>query len=655
MGSDPTPRSRPDPGAGRQLTSRAQSGGHGWFPATLDDLDLRLIAQGNHLRLYDKLGAHRREFAGVTGISFALWAPNADAVRVVGQHRDGTELSLTMRKLEPGGVWEAFGAEVPDGATYAYEVTTAAGVVTKADPLAFATAPPPATTSVVFSSRYTFEDQEWIERRQQWDSAVSPLSIYEVHLGSWRRQSDGRSFSYRELASTLPDYVVEMGFTHVEFLPVAEHPFRGSWGYQTTSYFAPTARFGNPDDFRFLVDALHRAGVGVIVDWVPAHFPKDPWALARFDGTPLYEDADPQKGQHPDWGTLVFDYARPQVRNFLIASTMFWAERFHIDGFRVDAVASMLYLDYSRKKGEWKPNRLGGRDNLEAVAFITELTEKLHADHPDVMIIGEESGAWPGVTKAVRDGGLGFDFKWNLGWMHDTLEHFSRAPERRRHHGDDLTFTLMYAWSERYILPLSHDEVVHEKKSLLNKMPGDRNERFASLKAMLAYMWAYPGKQLLFMGGELAQEREWNHDSALEWDLLDDPAHAGVQRLVRDLNRLYRATPALWARDASPDGCRWTAQDDAHNSIVTFFRTGDSQAEHLVCVCNLAPVLHRSFRIGLPTQGPFREVLNTDAEAYGGRDTTNPGPIQAAAYPAQAQPYSAPLTLPPLTTIWLQT
>ena len=516
--------------SGHPLTPRTPDGEAHAFPATLDERDLLLLTEGNHDRLYDKLGAHLRQIDGVEGVSFAVWAPNARNISVIDWRASDARRRHPMRKLEPGGIWELFVPGLGTGAAYNYEVTTAGGeVVLKTDPVGFATEVPPGTASIVFSSQYEFHDDGWMERRVSWDPVSSPVSIYEVHLGSWRRHPDGRSLSYRELAAALPAYAADMGFTHVEFLPVAEHPFGGSWGYQTTNYFAPTARYGDPDDFSFLVDSLHHAGIGVIIDWVPAHFPKDRWALARFDGSAQYEDANPQKGEHPDWTTLVFDYGRAQVRNFLISSVLFWARRFHIDGFRVDAVASMLYLDYSRKAGEWTPNRLGGRENLEAVQFITELTSTLHDQHPDVVMIAEESGAWPGVTAPVADGGLGFDFKWNLGWMHDTLEHFSREPARRRSHPGDLTFTLMYAWSERYILPLSHDEVVHEKRSLLWKMPNDESNRAASLRSLLAYMWAYPGKQLLFMGGEIAQEREWNHDSALDWDLLDHISHAGVQ------------------------------------------------------------------------------------------------------------------------------
>jgi 1,4-alpha-glucan branching enzyme len=560
-----------------------------------------------------------------------------------------------MRRLAPAGVWEAFIPGVEEGALYNYLVTSAQGAtVTKTDPVAFATTPPPGNASVVYASHHTFADSRWMRSRSTRRMTGSPMSIYEVHVGSWRRNPDGSVMSYRQLAAALPRYCTELGFTHVEFLPLAEHPFGGSWGYQISNYFAPSARYGDPDDFKFLVDALHGAQIGVIVDWVPAHFPKDPWALAHFDGTHLYEDADPDKGLHPDWGTMVFDYARPAVRNFLISSTLYWAEQFHVDGFRVDAVASMLYLDYSRKKGEWTPNRFGGRQNLEAVEFVQELTSELHDEHPDVLIIAEESGAWPGVTRPVSEGGLGFDFKWNLGWMHDTLEHFRRTPHERRRHLDDLTFTLMYAWSENYILPFSHDEVVHEKRSLLNKMTGDKPQRMAMLKCLLAYMWAYPGKQLLFMGNEIAQEREWNHDSSIDWDLLGDSEHTGIQHLVTDLNHIYRDTPALWDQDHVKEGFRWTTEPDARNNVISFFRTDAANDRHLVFVCNLAPVLRKGFRIGMPKGDAFEEVVNTNAETYGGCGEANPGTLETQAKPAQGSPYSTLLTLAPYTALWLR-
>jgi 1,4-alpha-glucan branching enzyme len=624
------------------------------FPATLDATDLQLLQQGRHRRLYEKLGAHRRTITGKDGVSFAVWAPSARNVRVVGT--DGSkELDSRMRRLDPAGVWEAFVPGLAEGATYAYEVETAAGSRTrKADPLAFSAQVPPGTASRVFSSHYRFEDERWIEKRTGADLLHSPLSIYEVHLGSWRRDGEGAPLSYLELASILPRYCHQMGFTHVEFLPVAEHPFRGSWGYQTTSYFAPTARFGDPDDFRHLVDCFHQAGIGVIIDWVPAHFPKDEWALARFDGTLLYEDPDPQRREHPDWGTVVFDYGNPAVRNFLTSNVLYWAEQFHVDGLRVDAVASMLYLDYSRRKGQWTPNRFGGRENLEAVTFLTELTATLHEEHPGVLMIAEESGAWPGVTRPVVEGGLGFDLKWNLGWMHDTLQFFRRDPIPRRKHLDDLTFTLMYAWSENFILPLSHDEVVHGKGSLVGKMTGDEASRIATLRCLLAYMWAYPGKKLLFMGGEIAQDREWDHDSSIDWSLIDDQSHAGVQRFVRDLNSVYLDSSSLWQQDFSRQGFEWTTEDGARNNVVSFFRTNTARDEHLVCVCNLGSVLRKDFRIGMPKAGRFREVLNTDAERYGGADRTNAGAVVASEEPGQAAAHSARLTLSPRSVLWLR-
>jgi 1,4-alpha-glucan branching enzyme len=646
LGDDPSAWSRAHLGAGEPLISPGQDREHGSFPPLLDERDLQLFSQGNHGRLYEKLGAHARTLQGVEGVSFAVWAPTARAVSVVEKG-----VAHPMRKLEPGGVWEVFVPHASTGLSYTYEVTTLAGDnVTKTDPFAFATEGPPGTASVVFTPRYRFTDEDWMLQRTAWRPEASPLSIYEVHLGSWRRRLDGASLSYTELAATLPGYVRDMGFTHVEFLPVAEHPFRGSWGYQITNYFAPTARLGTPDDFRRLIDKLHAAGVGVIMDWVPAHFPRDAWALARFDGGALYEDPDPQRGEHPDWGTLVFDYARPEVRNFLISNALFWAEKFHIDGLRVDAVASMLYLDYSRGEGEWKPNRHGGRENLEAVAFLRELTTKVHAEHPDVLLIAEESGAWPGVTRPVPEGGLGFDLKWNLGWMHDTLKHFGREPRVRRDHPQDLTFTVMYAWSERYILPLSHDEVVHEKRSLVGKMPGDKDERLASLRSLLAYMWAYPGKQLLFMGGEIAQEREWDHDSSIDWELLDHQGHAGMQRLVHDLNNLYLQRPELWQQDDSPDAFRWTAEADAHNGIASFVRTGPHAS--LICVCNLGPAMWDGYRIGMPMSGRIEELLNTDAALYGGLGRVNPA-TASSPEPAQGLPQSAVIRLAPTTTLWL--
>ncbi|HJV08685.1 MAG TPA: 1,4-alpha-glucan branching protein GlgB, partial [Acidimicrobiales bacterium] len=545
------------------------------FWPTLGDVDLYLLGEGRHERLWNRLGAHPVTHQGTQGTAFAVWAPAARSVRVVGDMNSWDGRQHPMRRIGSSGVWELFIPDVGHGSRYKYEILTPAGHVTlKADPLATAAEQPPNTASVVFQSSYQWADGEWLQRRRSTDPWSAPMSVYECHLGSWRHvPEDGdRPLSYRELADQLPAYLTEMGFTHVEFLPVAEHPFGGSWGYQVTSYYAPTARFGTPDDFRYLVDALHQAGIGVIVDWVPAHFPKDSFALARFDGTALYEHQDPRQGEHPDWGTLVFNFGRHEVSNFLLANALYWIEELHVDGLRVDAVASMLYLDYSRKEGEWVPNEHGGRENLEAVEFLRQLNTVVHAEHPGVLTIAEESTSWPGVSRPVYLGGLGFGFKWNMGWMHDTLTYFSKEPVHRRHHHQQLTFGLLYAFSENFCLPISHDEVVHGKGSLINKMPGDKGAKLANLRALLAWMWAHPGKQLLFMGCEIGQEREWSHDRSLDWDLLGDPGHRGVQALVRELNRLYKNEPALWERDFEGSGFEWIDANDADQNVLSFVR-----------------------------------------------------------------------------------
>ena len=625
------------------------------FLPTFGDIDLHLVGEGSHRRIYEKLGAHLRTERGVDGVSFAVWAPNARSVRVVGDFNTWDGRLHPMRSLGSSGIWELFVPDVVEGAHYKFEVVNAQGnLVLKTDPYAFETEEPPGTACRVHRRRYEFTDDDWIQRRDSADHHTSPMSMYEVHLGSWRRGPDGSFLTYREMAPLLAAYCDEMGFTHVEFLPVAEHPFYGSWGYQVSNYFAPTARFGSPDDFRFLVDTLHEAGIGVIVDWVPAHFPKDEWALARFDGTALYEHADPRKGEHPDWGTLVFNYGRNEVRNFLIANALYWIDEMHIDGLRVDAVASMLYLDYSRKEGEWVPNAFGGRENLEAISFMKELNTIIHGEHPGVLMVAEESTAWPGVSRPVHLGGLGFGFKWNMGWMHDTLSYFSKDPIYRRFHHNQLTFSMMYAWSENFMLPLSHDEVVHGKGSLFGKMPGDEWQRLANLRALFAYMWAHPGKQLMFMGGEIAQYSEWDHDSALEWELLDDPGHRGVQKLVADLNRIYRGTPSLWERDSSPEGFSWIDANDADNNVYSFYRTGEASDRHLVCIANLAPIPRTGFRVGLPRKGRYEEVLNTDANDYGGSGVGNLGSVVAEATPWHGLDHSALLTLPPLGVVWLR-
>jgi 1,4-alpha-glucan branching enzyme len=613
---------------------------------TLGDIDLHLIAEGRHEALWTVLGARVRPEAG--GTSFAVWAPNARGVRVIGDFNHWDGRAHPMRSLGSSGVWELLVPGIGDGATYKYDICGPDGTWhRKADPMAGWAEHPPATASRVTESRYVWGDAAWLAERAERDLLASPMSVYEVHLGSWRP-----GLSYTELASQLTDYVTEMGFTHVEFLPVAEHPFGGSWGYQVTSYYAPTARFGSPDEFRHLVDALHQAGIGVFLDWVPAHFPRDIWALARFDGTPLYEHADPQRGQHPDWGTLIFDFGRPEVRNFLVANAIYWLEEFHADGLRVDAVASMLYLDYSRKAGEWSPNSLGGRENLDAVSFLREVNATCYRRVPGIAMIAEESTAWPGVTRPVHLGGLGFGLKWNMGWMHDTLNYLGRDPVHRSFHHDEITFSMIYAYSEHYVLPLSHDEVVHGKGSLLRKMAGDEWRQFAGLRALLAFMWAHPGKQLLFMGSEFGQGDEWSEQAGLQWHVLEYPRHAGVQQLVKDLNEVYAAQPPLWQQDSSPAGFEWIDANDAAGNVLSFARYG-SDGSMLACICNFSAMPHHDYRIGLPSAGQWTEVLNTDAQTYGGAGIGNFGRVQAVAEPWHGRPASVSISIPPLGVIWL--
>ncbi|WP_041253710.1 1,4-alpha-glucan branching protein GlgB [Frankia sp. EAN1pec] len=625
---------------------------------TLGEIDLHLIGEGRHERLWHVLGAHVRRLdrgpggggggGTVAGVSFAVWAPNARGVRVVGDFDFWDGRGFPMRSLGSSGVWELFVPGIGAGTRYKYEILGSDGVWRqKADPLAFATEQPPATASVVHESSYTWDDAAWLERRASIPWHAAPVSVYEVHLASWRR-----GLSYLELAEQLVEYVRENGFTHVEMLPVAEHPFGGSWGYQVTSYYAPTSRFGSPDEFRHLVDALHAAGIGVIVDWVPAHFPRDAFALGRFDGTPLYEHPDPRRGEQPDWGTYVFDFGRSEVRNFLVANALYWLEEFHVDGLRVDAVASMLYLDYSRPSGEWVPNAHGGRENLEAVSLLQEVNATVYRRVPGAMMIAEESTAWPGVTRPTHLGGLGFGFKWNMGWMHDTLDYSSRAPLFRTYHHHQMTFSLMYAFSENFVLPFSHDEVVHGKGSLLRKMPGDRRAQLANLRALYGYMWAHPGKQLLFMGCEFAQDNEWSEATSLDWHLLGEAGHGGVARLVRDLNHTYREIPALWERDSDPSGFSWIDASDAENNVFAFVRWGEDGERALACVTNFAGVGQVGYRLGFPFPGRWREVLNTDALDYGGGGMGNLGGITAVADPSHGLPASAALSLPPLGTVW---
>ncbi|MGH2821829.1 MAG: 1,4-alpha-glucan branching protein GlgB [Thermoleophilaceae bacterium] len=626
------------------------------FPPTVGELDLHLAAEGRHEEIYERLGAHVRELEGVTGTAFAVWAPAAKAVSVVGEFNSWDGRLHPMRSLGTTGVWEIFLPGVEEGAAYKYEILAQSGEIRmKADPFALAAQHPPRTDSVVHRSRHRWGDAEWMERRRVSSPHAEPVSIYEVHLGSWRLNplEGNRSLSYAELADELAAYVTDMGFTHVELLPVMEHPFSGSWGYQVSGYFAPTARHGDPDDFRALVDRLHQAGIGVILDWVPAHFPRDDWALARFDGTALYEHEDPRRGAHPEWGTLIFNYGRNEVRNFLLSSALFWPREYHADGLRVDAVASMLYLDYSRAEGAWVPNEYGGNEDLDAVGFLKELNGVIHRREPGILSVAEESTAWPGVSRPTYLGGLGFGFKWNMGWMHDTLDYFQRDPVHRRFHHHQLTFSLMYAFSENFVLPLSHDEVVHGKGSLYSKMAGDRWQKLANLRSLYAYMWAHPGKKLLFMGGELAQEAEWSHERSLDWHLLEDAGNAGVQALVRDLNGVLRSEPALYEQDFDPAGFWWLEANDAAANVLAFARASSGGERVLVCAANLAPVPRPDYRLGLPRAGRWREVMNTDSSFYGGTDTGNLGGIEAEPVGWHEQPFSAEVTLPPLGVVWL--
>jgi len=623
----------------------------------LGDTDVYLINEGRHEQLWDALGAHvqRDDSGALLGTRFTVWAPDAMEVQVTGDFSGWDGSQNPMQPIGSSGVWQAFVPGVGSGAGYKYMIRGGDGVWRdKADPLAFHAETPPATASRVFETTHEWDDDEWMaQRARSGRPDRQPMSVYEVHLGSWKKHFGGGSYSYDELADNLASYVSEMGFTHVEFLPVMEHPFGGSWGYQVTSYYAPTARFGDPDGFRRLVDALHNAGIGVIVDWVPAHFPKDAFALARFDGTSLYEDPNPSRGEHPDWGTYVFNFGRKEVRNFLVANALFWLEEFHIDGLRVDAVASMLYLDYSRKVGEWSPNYYGGRENLEAVSFLQEMNATVYKRVPGAITVAEESTAWPGVTKPTEQDGLGFGFKWNMGWMHDSLGYVAHDPVHRSHHHDQMTFSLVYAFSENYVLPISHDEVVHGKGSLLRKMPGDRWQQLANVRAYLSFQWAHPGKQLIFMGTEFAQESEWAESRELDWWLLEHPEHEGVRALVRDLNAVYASTPALWTQDTEGSGFAWLDANDANHNVFAFVRW-DTDGSPLVCVTNFAAIPHESYRLGLPKAGEWAEVINTDAEVYGGSGVGNLGTVTAHDEPYDGKPASATLRVPPLGTLWLR-
>ncbi|WP_430640947.1 1,4-alpha-glucan branching protein GlgB [Couchioplanes caeruleus] len=614
---------------------------------TLGELDLHLIGEGRHEKLWTVLGAHPRG----DGVAFAVWAPAARGVQVIGDFSGwGPYDGWPMRSLGSSGVWELYIPGAAAGTKYKYKILGRDGVWReKADPMAQHTEVPPATASVVYESAYEWQDGDWMAERATREWHQEPMSAYEVHLGSWRP-----GLSYTELADQLVEYVLETGFTHVELMPVMEHPFGGSWGYQVTGYFAPTSRFGTPDEFRHLVDKLHQAGIGVILDWVPAHFPKDEFALARFDGTPLYEHGDWRRGEHPDWGTYVFDFGRREVRNFLVANALYWCEEFHADGLRVDAVASMLYLDYSRKDGEWTPNQYGGRENLDAISFLQEMNATVYKNNPGVMTIAEESTAWPGVTRPTHLGGLGFGFKWNMGWMNDTLSYMEKEPVYRQWHHHQMTFATVYAWSENYILPISHDEVVHGKGSLTGKMPGDLWQKLANTRALLGFMWAFTGKQLIFMGAEMGDEREWSEERGLDWNLLADESRGGgIHRLVKDLNRTYRETPAIWTQDTNPSGFRWiTSEDSQHNtfSFLRFAPNGDT----LACIVNFAAVPHEGYRIGLPRAGVWHEVINTDSTLYGGSGVGNLGEVHAEDVPWHGLNASASLRVPPLGAVWLR-
>jgi 1,4-alpha-glucan branching enzyme len=655
------------------------------YGPVLTDFDIHLLGEGTHFEVFNKLGAHTITHGIRRGVHFAVWAPNARRVSVVGNFNAWDGRVHPMRAIRPGGYWEIFIPDLGQGDPYKFEVIGADGArVLKADPCGRYFEVPPQTASIVWDGTgHEWQDDDWMEARpklDQWKRA--PMSVYEVHLGSWQRSPDGRLHTYREMASHLVPYVKNMGFTHVELLPVMEHPYTGSWGYQVIGFFAPTSRFGTPEDFKFLVDAFHQAGIGVILDWVPGHFPKDQHGLARFDGTALYEHSDPRQGEHQDWGTLVFNYGRHEVRSFLLSNALFWLKEFHLDGLRVDAVASMLYLDYSRKEGEWVPNQYGGRENLDAIEFIKQLNLLIEHECPGTFVSAEESTSWPGVTRPVHLGGLGFTYKWNMGWMHDMLDYAKEDPVHRKWHHNKITFSMMYAYSEKFVLPFSHDEVVHGKRSMLDKMPGDVWQKHAGLRALYGYMFVHPGKKLLFMGGEIGQWREWNHDWQLDWEVLGDPRHAGIQRWVRDLNRVYREHPALFEADYDPAGFSWIDCNDHEHSIIALMRQANRPAgqqaqasglagqptsatatvgkqasraaERLIAVVNFTPVPRRDYRLGVPQQGTYVEVLNSDAELYGGSNIGNNGIVEAEARPSHGYEFSLNLSVPPLGFLLLK-
>jgi 1,4-alpha-glucan branching enzyme len=625
----------------------------------LTEHDIYLFRQGTHFRLYDKLGAHPRTVHGAAGTQFAVWAPNAEAISVIGDFNGwNPDRHALQVRADGSGIWEGFIPGIAAGAHYKYHLRSRLNGyrVDKADPFAFHAECPPRTASVVTDLGFEWDDQDWMRSREQANGLDRPMSVYELHLGSWRRvpEDNNRSLGYREAAHQLADYLKETGFTHVELMPVTEHPFYGSWGYQTTGYFAPTARYGNPQDFMVLVQHLHQNGIGVILDWVPSHFPTDAHGLAFFDGSYLFEHADPKRGYHPEWNSSIFNYGRHEVRSFLISSALFWLEKYHLDGLRVDGVASMLYLDYARKPGEWIPNEYGGNEDLDAIHFLRTLNEAVYRDHPGTQTIAEESTAWPMVSRPTYVGGLGFGLKWNMGWMHDTLWYFSREPVHRKYHHDQLTFSIWYAFHENFVLPLSHDEVVHGKGSLLGRMPGDDWQKFASLRSLYGYMWTHPGKKLLFMGGEFGQWSEWNHDQSLDWHLLGHAPHQGLRRWVQDLNRVYRREPALHQRDFSNDGFEWVDLYDWESSIVSYLRFGADRRDCVLVVCNFTPVPRAGYRVGVPHGGWWRELLNSDASLYGGSGQGNLGGVEAGPAGAHGRDHSLSLQLPPLSVLVLR-
>jgi len=642
----------------KQKGSAVNEAGVLYDVSLLTDDDIYLFNEGSHFRLYDKLGSHQAEANGVPGAYFAVWAPNAERVTVIGDFNGWDRASHPLRARASSGIWEGFVPGLTPGVRYKYWIESRyhGYKVEKADPFAFHAETPPRTASLTCDLAYGWGDAAWMAQRANRNSLDAPISIYEVHIGSWRRvpEEGNRWLTYRELAPLLADYVEDMGFTHVEFLPVMEHPFYGSWGYQITGYFAPTSRYGSPQDFMYLVDYLHQRGIGVILDWVPSHFPADQHGLGYFDGTHLYEHADPRKGFHPDWMSLIFNYGRNEVRSFLISSALFWLDKYHADGIRVDGVASMLYLDYSRREGEWVPNIYGGRENLEAVDFIRRFNREAYGAYPGIQTIAEESTAWGGVTRPAHLGGLGFGLKWDMGWMHDTLSYMAHDPVHRRFHHNELTFRMIYAFTENFVLSLSHDEVVHGKGSLISRMPGDDWQKAANLRLLLAYMFAQPGKKLLFMGGEFGQWREWDHDSSLSWDSLEYDFHKGIQACTRDLNRLYGLDPSLHQLDTEAAGFEWVDANDSMSSVIAFLRKGRKPGDEVLVVCNFTPVVRYNYRVGVPRAGFWRELLNTDATEYGGSGVGNLGGVKAMPVPFHGRSYSLNLTLPPLAALFLK-